>query len=463
LESIRIGPKYRRSYFIALALAFLILLTAGILWHLRNQAWVEEVNFLRESIFDNHLLFDSYTLYNWQIPNEVMAHADDVRRCINVEADALIARIPWMSAREITFSLPRLIAVLKDGHSAIDPRLWQRTVTPFFFRYLTDGYYFYAYYDNGFPKRETEIALIGSRLVAVNGHAPEKVEDGYMQLNGCENAYLARANGYLSLMSPAMLTMMGLHDSFDTAPEYTLETMDGQVVTITPSGLAYGPVPTAAYSASPGYQERVILAKNNPYNRANVFKTGYEVNYLDGDTVLHFRCYNFSGPNVHQMTPDLEAALTDNPQLKRIIVDVRGNSGGYGDVAEAAFCAIRDGRPDLWQQGEFYVATDGGSYSASIYMANWLRTLCGATIVGEPTGQGLWFFFGAREIELPKSGLTVYLSGFHTTFKMPDTMYIDPEGLFDGADAIYPDVLIERTIEEYMADIDPVLDWILAQ
>ena len=450
--------------YLTAALVVAAILTAGTivsLWHLRNQDWTNEVNLLRESIFDTHLLFDSYTLYNWQVPKEVSANADDVRQHINAEADALIARIPWMSDREIALNLPRLVAPLKDGHSAFGSAPWLQKATPFFFRYFADGYYFSAYYDDAFPQREAEMALLGSRLVAVNGHPPEEVEAGLLQLRGCENVYDMRFQATTAFMSPAMLTIIGLNPGLDIAPTYTVETLSGQQVTLTPSGLVTSIVDPDGFW-QPKYSEKVMLAKNDPANRANDTRSGYELAYLDGGTVLHFRCFTFSGPTLYEIAPDVADALTDNPQLERIIVDVRGNPGGHRDVAEAVLYAIRDLRPELWQRGDVYVATDGGSYSASIYMANWLKTLCGATIVGEPTGQGLWFFYGTVEIELPKSGLSVYLSPYHSLLRADD-LPIDPENTYDGADAIYPDVLIERTIEQYMEDVDPVLEWILAQ
>jgi len=460
MEPIRIEPPRRRPRIIfcliALTLAVL-LLAAGVLWHLRNRAWADEVNFLRESIFDTHLLFDDKMIYMWQLPEEIAASRDDVHQRVNAEADALIKRIPWMRERDIILNLPRLVAALGDLHSNLDDAYWQYDVTPFFFAYMTDGYYFYAYHDGGFSAREQEVALLGSKLVAVNGHDLAAVLEGAAQILASENPYGTRAGLYNPLMNPAILYAIGLHSDPESAPEYTFEAPDG-LVTLTPSGMIS--LPDGVF-----FQDltAIIYAKDDPTTRIDHPTDEYELFYLEKDTVLHIRCRAFSGPKIDKLAPDVEAALRINPQLETIIVDMRGNPGGYGRYSYGMLEAIRDGRPDLCQSGRIYVITDGGSLSAAVEMTFYLKTQCNATLVGEPTGQGVWFFAGASPLTLPKSGLAVYLSEYHSLFRVSGIAPIDPQRIYREADAIYPDVLIERTIEEYMADIDPVLEWILAQ
>jgi hypothetical protein len=80
--------------------------------------------------------------------------------------------------------------------------------------------------------------------------------------------------------------------------------------------------------------------------------------------------------------------------------------------------------------------------------ATQLQLQTNAIFIGEPTGQGPIFFGGPTLIELPNSHLEFTVSTHLTIAGLP----------FDERDAIFPDIPIEYTHNDFLKGRDPVLE-----
>ncbi|WP_153017269.1 S41 family peptidase [Alkalihalobacillus trypoxylicola] len=114
---------------------------------------------------------------------------------------------------------------------------------------------------------------------------------------------------------------------------------------------------------------------------------------------------------------------------------------------------INNKKVDSLYGGDIIVLINSHTFSSGYLFAEILSNLKQVTIVGSPAGQGGNSQFGDLLMyELPHSHAQVYLS--HKEFIMPKTY---PEHI----DALYPDILIERTREDVLSDEDQILKKLL--
>ena len=100
-----------------------------------------------------------------------------------------------------------------------------------------------------------------------------------------------------------------------------------------------------------------------------------------------------------------------------------------------------------------YILIDSGSFSAGVLFPHQLhKGIEGAILVGTPAGQFANTFGGSIEYTMPNTGYPFYVS----------SMYIWGEKDV-SQDALYPDVLIRQSLEDYKNGIDAALQYVLDQ
>jgi len=182
----------------------------------------------------------------------------------------------------------------------------------------------------------------------------------------------------------------------------------------------------------------------------------------------------------------LEYASSD---IDTLVIDVRKNTGGssrcldelisYINVDEyKSYIGLIRGSWDGWIQrsslishktsngirkntkkdssllfdGEIYVLTSGYTFSSGNWFGVILKDNNLAKIVGEPTGNKPTSYGDILRFPLDNSG--IYLNMSYKEWLRPDTDK-------DNEDSLYPDVLIEKTIEDVINSRDAVLEYIL--
>jgi hypothetical protein len=90
-------------------------------------------------------------------------------------------------------------------------------------------------------------------------------------------------------------------------------------------------------------------------------------------------------------------------------------------------------------------------FSSGVLNTYEMKQKFNATLVGQPTGQGVNHFGETKTFKLPNSKIKIkYSSKF---FQLID----------DTANSIKPDIVIEPTIDDYLTGNDPVINYCLAQ
>ncbi len=129
----------------------------------------------------------------------------------------------------------------------------------------------------------------------------------------------------------------------------------------------------------------------------------YAFRLIEGDRTLYVRyrrCENQkNGPSVWAFTGQVErAAAQAHPQ--RLIVDLRGNGGGYSALFWRMLHWIRT-TPTFSRPGGLLVLTDAGTFSSAFLNALDLQR-AGGKIIGTPSGQPLNAYGDIRFTKLPE-------------------------------------------------------------
>ena len=183
---------------------------------------------------------------------------------------------------------------------------------------------------------------------------------------------------------------------------------------------------------------------------------------LNDDKIFYITLNHFNADTKEVFGEAVVAALSKNP--KGIILDLRNNPGGFLDAAvkvagywtgnnTVVIEQFSSGDRNTYEGGvepllkpyKTVVLVNGGSASASEIVAGALKDYKLATIIGENTfGKGT-----VQSLETLPDG---------SAMKLTVAEWLTPNGALIEESGVTPDIIIERTEEDYDKDLDPQLD-----
>lgn len=144
-------------------------------------------------------------------------------------------------------------------------------------------------------------------------------------------------------------------------------------------------------------------------------------------------------------------AFADSHTVERLIVDLRRNGGGSSRVVRPLVSGLK-ARPEWTERGRLYVLIGRQTVSSGLFAALDLRSECHAVLIGEPTGAKPNAYGDMRSFRLPNSRVEVtYSTKYFRLIKDGD-----PE-------ALYPDVAVTCSLEDFVSGCDPALDVALSR
>jgi len=189
----------------------------------------------------------------------------------------------------------------------------------------------------------------------------------------------------------------------------------------------------------------------------------YEIKDIGGKKIVYIQLYEFTENAANEFTKKVNEILNSNAQ--GIVLDLRGNPGGYLEVAVDIASWFVDGGKLVVSEdfgngnknkhtsyGYKKLATyptvvliDQGSASASEILAGALRDDNGIKLVGEKSfGKG-----SVQELENLRGG---------TSLKVTVAKWLTPSGHSIMEQGLEPDIQVGRTQEDVDAGRDPQLD-----
>ena len=151
--------------------------------------------------------------------------------------------------------------------------------------------------------------------------------------------------------------------------------------------------------------------------------------------------------DMEKFAKDLLHFIDDN-KSENLVIDLRDNYGGdfFVGLKLAQFLVLAD--TINWRSG-VYTLIDNVTFSAAMSNAAQFSQLLNSRLVGSPTGARPSGYQDMGQFTLPNSKLTVTYSKRLYHFKE------------DKRDALYPDVHVEPSIDDYVNGYDRALRWIM--
>ncbi len=202
--------------------------------------------------------------------------------------------------------------------------------------------------------------------------------------------------------------------------------------------------------------------KDFAIERAEIKIPPMDWNLIEGD-IAHIEFYHFSKEAPDSFSKHAVDIL--NSPAKKIILDLRGNPGGYLHISQdIASWFIEKGKTVVIEEfadGErkvyetkgssafsdypMVVLINEGSASAAEILTAALREHRGAEVIGTSS-------FGKSSIQQ-----LTYLQN-ESSLKITIAHWLTPDGTLIPEDGIRPDIEVDRTEEDYNEDKDPQLD-----
>ena len=382
------------------------------------------------------------------------------RRQFQIGVDALRRELPREDDATVTVRLMQLVASLQDGHTQLEPvrdtafAHW----FPVRFYAFADGLYITAI-------DRPHQAIVGTRVTRIGDLAADEALRRAETVMGADNAWGQRENSF-ALSNATMLHAMGISPDPHAV---TLEVEQGG----TRRKVRLESVHVADGSFDGRFRGEMFPPFRNdsiPWVTAFAGRAPRDFRVRDSRLPLHlrYRLHYFCEPvndglyvqinfmanadsqSFEQFTDSVFHRLDRNP-VRKLVIDLRYNSGGNGDLVPrfADALKVRAPRPP-WRQ--LYVLLGPKTFSAAIMLAHGIQaSVPDAVTVGEPSGAGYNSFGDPMDFEIEGTGLRLSVSTlYHQLGRFDDFRPYIPVNL--------PAVMTAR---DYFAGRDPPLELVL--
>ena len=434
-------PGRSSSAFASLAIVACLLVTAPRLaagqtaatdHQLSAQEWREDLHFLGAQMRLKHnSLFHTMT-----------------ETAFNQAVEKLDADIPQLNEDQIFVRFLQIMAMVQDGHSGFDtrpippPADLKDRIPVRFVRYA-DGIYV-----RGAAPEYAD--AVGGKVVKVGSYGWQEA----VQFLDSTESHDAGNNGEQLAWStktilnwPRVLHGLSLSESRDSA-DFVIE-KNGQ----NRSFRMKASVPLGEWylnSLPEGWVDARPKSVPAPLSRQQEDKF-YWFSYLPEHHSVYFQfnlVINGEGETLADFAGRLATAL-EQPDVRRLVIDLRNNTGGDNTLLRPLLVALIRSRVNL--RGGIFALVGPTTFSAAQNFVNRLENYTEVVYVGEPTGENVNFYGDPAGITLPHSHLEAAVS----------RLWWQDEDPRDKRSATFPEITIEPTFRDYVTGADPALQYAL--
>ena len=330
---------------------------------------------------------------------------------------ALRARAGTLDRAGFLLAVSEAVALARNAHTNVDQRAWrvQLASVPVRFEWFAEGLFVVRARAQGVP-------LLGARVLAVDGAAPETYVDTMARFVGGTREY-ARTSSLVLLESPEALHAIDANAPADRLRLRVADTAgverDVEIPALAPPqppalskpGRLYSPI---ALEGEEGWRTLLDPAATLPPSLREPAKVMHAERLDEATLYMHlWQVRDLEGQPALARTMRGALGADRDPRWRRIVLDLRFDAGG--DYPAAFNGMARMGRR-LAPDGKLLVLTDNTTFSAAIIAAALARHFAGtrATLVGERPGDALAFWAEGSSFILPNSKLRILTStGYH--------------------------------------------------
>jgi hypothetical protein len=403
-----------------------------------ESAWAEDLDYLVATLEERH-------------PGPWHAVArEDFAALLHAPIPGGLAPAELSEARASTVAAA--LASLGEAHTRLLPQAEFDYVLPIGIARGSDGFYVSAVGAAGDAEKDAttgqaaELDLLGGRLVSVNGASAEAAFASIGRFCSAENELARRESATGLFQYRGILAAAGLAKRDSASVALVIE-RGGDLIA---RELAFARLSDGSYRklrfseaiGAPGPSSAITLGR----------KESYWYGYLPESRAMLFQynsCANMKDRNFKQFCDDLFKAI-DTERPERLVIDLRGNSGGDSGLFTRNFTP-RIETSYLNERGRLFVLTGPKVLSSGVFAAVEMRTRTRAIFVGEPTGEGPTHYGYTGYFSLPRSGLVI----MHST-----RLWKLVPG--DDSSEMEPDILVPKDIPALLSGRDPCFEAALA-
>jgi tetratricopeptide (TPR) repeat protein len=352
------------------------------------------------------------------------------------------AKIPRLQRHQVIVELMRLVAMVHDGHTFLAPDFEERIAfhtLPVQLYDFSDGLFIIA-------ADKTHADLAGARVVKIGSASSPTALKAVAALVSHEGDWWARFRGARYLAIPEVLNSLGLSD--DSSSATLVVDQDGRQRSVTlratmpAAGGGHDDAASGADWVDMKAAGQLPLWQQHPGEPFWFTVLPDKTLYVGYRSVVFFA----NGQTNEQFFHHAFAA-GDSAGVERVVIDIRTNGGGNNFLNRFLVKEIIR-RPALDQAERLLVLIGRATFSAAQNLVNELDYYTNATFIGEPTGNAPNQYGDPRRLELPRSGLRVFIS----------SLLWQGHIAADTRVAFTPDVFVEAASVDYRAGKDPVLE-----
>ena len=376
--------------------------------------WQEDINFYAENLSKRHI-----------DPFHTLSQASFTSEIVRIREG-----VSYKTENEILIELMKLTRKINDGHTSF--LLWGRDYARFPLEVKLFGSDLYVTGTNSQNKN-----ILGSKLVSINGVPSFDVVRRLSEISPfSENEFSTAVRAASYFPNAIILSGLGILKTEGEA-EFVFD-VSGKTIE-----------KTLISSVSPKLDAQISHRNDGIFSAYE--KIDNDVWYgpsSDNKTVyVKFRRYP-SSAKMERFSDNLLDFINKN-KTENLIIDLRDNYGG--DFFVGLRLAQRLVLADTinWRSG-VYTLIDNVTFSAAMSNAAQFSQLLNSKLIGSPTGARPTGYQDMGQFTLPNSG-------FEVTFSKRLYRFKD-----DQRDALYPDVNVEISIEDYRNAYDRQLRWVLS-
>lgn len=341
--------------------------------------------------------------------------------------EKLRADLPGMEEKDFLFRLQSILALLKDAHTQMNV-VDELHIAPIAFLKYDDGWFIRRVLTG-------QEDLLGCEIIAVEGVPVDEACERISPYLSSENEKSKQIRFSSFGLSEEFLSLAGV-----------LKTPGQVTITVKDSAGNEFDSTLATVPFNDWDSLRWISVLNSP---AAEPEPNYRFEVLDGG-ILYIKyklCYEDERYPIADFILQLKYAIHDN-SCRNVIVDLRDNGGGNSGVLNPVIEMLKENV--ILMRGTVYTLINPGTGSAAVTNAYSLKSI-GSILVGQPTFQSLNFFGNVETYELTNTGYQITVG----------TRWSEKESGYEGS--LRPDVELPLTFTNYVAGIDPTMDYCLAE